>query len=384
MKKILIVMRNIFLTITVLITLFLAGLFLTNHDNIGLAMEALFLVKNSYYEKVDNKILIEGAISGMIDSLGDQYSSYLSPESLTDVKEHLQGSFGGVGIYVGIRDEEITIISPIENTPAERAGLKAGDVITSIENKSTKNMSLDEAVSLMKGEPGLSVVLTVRRAKQEEDLSFELVREIINVPTVRSEILEQAPGVAYLRIAMFASNTYEALTTELKKLADAGFSALIIDLRDNPGGDVNSVISIAELFVPEGPIMHIVERNGKEETIKADAKYLELPIAVLINEGTASASEILAGAIQDREVGTIIGTTSFGKAKVQTVYTLKDGAGIKITTAKYLTPNRRDLNDKGIEPDILIELPEIEDEEQDFVDIQLDKAIEILLRELGN
>ena len=220
----------VFLVFCVVFTTVLGGLILTDYKGLGQLVQVVALVKANFLWDVEIGQLIEGAITGLVESLGDQYSAYMNAEKFQELQRHIQGSFGGIGIYVGVREGNITVIAPIEGTPAAKAGIKAGDVIAKINGKATVNMDIDEAVSLMKGEPGTEVKVSIERPGQEKPLELTLVREIINVPTVAGEILPQNPDIAYLRISMFASNTDEALSKELEMLEEKGFKGLIIDL----------------------------------------------------------------------------------------------------------------------------------------------------------
>jgi carboxyl-terminal processing protease len=361
------------------VTALVGGLFFTNYENIGQLFQVAALIKSEFLWPAETGKLIEGAIEGMVNSLGDEYSVYMNAEKFQELQSHIQGAFGGIGIYVGVREKKITVIAPIEGTPGARAGIKAGDVIAKINGKHTEDMDIDEAVSIMKGEPGTKVKLSIARPGLEKLLEFTITREIINVPTVEGQILKENPDIAYIRIAMFASNTDEAFAKEMEELLQKGFKALIIDLRDNPGGDLDTVVNIARYFVPEGPIVHIVNNDNKTETRFATGNIIKVPVTVLINGGSASASEILAGAIKDTGVGTLIGTKTFGKGIVQSIYFLNQGAGLKLTTAKYLTPNKNDIHQKGISPDIEIELPEYIPGQKELPrDTQKLKAIEVL------
>lgn len=361
------------------VTALVGGVFFTNYQNFGQLLQVGALIKSEFLWPVQTGKMIEGAIEGLVNSLEDEYSVYMNAEKFQELQAHIQGTFGGIGIYVGLRENKITVIAPIEGTPGAKAGIKSGDVIVKINDKSTENMDIDEAVGIMKGEPGTDVKVSIERSGAEKMLDFEITREIINVPTVEGKILEENPDIAYLRIAMFAGNTDEALVEEMKKLTDQGFKAMIIDLRDNPGGDLHTVVNIAGHFIPAGPVVHIVNNNDKTETLPAQGNYIKVPLVVLINGGSASASEILAGAVKDTGVGTLVGTKTFGKGIVQSIFFLNKGAGLKLTTAKYLTPNKNDIHEKGIEPDILVELPEFTPEQKEpLKDTQKEKAIEIL------
>lgn len=378
-KKFFKTLLTIFLVISIALTLIVGGVVATNYKNIGQLIEVATLVKSEFLWSVDTGKLIEGAIKGMVDSLGDEYSVYMNAEKFQELQSHIQGAFGGIGIYVGVRDEKITVIAPIAGSPGAKAGIKAGDIIAKINGQSTAGMDIDEAVSIMKGEPGTEVKVGIEREGQEKLLNFTITREIINVPTVKGEILPKHPDIAYLRISMFASNTDEAFAQEMQKLGQKGYKGLIIDLRDNPGGDLHSVVNIAKALVPQGPIVHIVDNKGNIETKQAPGNNIKVPLVVLINGGSASASEILAGAIKDTGVGTLIGTKTFGKGIVQSIYFLNEGAGLKLTTAKYLTPNKNDIHKKGIAPDLEVELPEFVPGQKELPeDTQLKKAIDVL------
>lgn len=361
------------------VTALVGAFFITNFQNIGQFFQVGAIIKSYFLWPVSMDKLLEGAIEGMVNSLGDEYSVYMNPEKFQELQSHIQGEFGGIGIYVGLRENKITVIAPIEGTPGAKAGIKSGDVIVKINDKPTENMDIDEAVGIMKGEPGTEVKVSISRPGVEKVLDFTITREIINVPTVEGNILQENPDIAYMRISMFASNTDEAFIEELNELTEKGFKALIIDLRYNPGGDLQSVVNIAGQLIPEGPVVHIVSNDNKTQTLTAPGNNIKVPIVVLINEGSASASEILAGAVKDTGVGKLIGTKTFGKGIVQSIYFLSQGAGLKLTTAKYLTPAKNDIHGKGIEPDIVVELPEyIPGQEENFQDTQLLKAIQVL------
>jgi len=381
------VLRGVFSLLVLIcfaVTILVGGLLITNYQNIGQLLQVGALVKSEFLWPAQTDKMIEGAIEGMVNSLGDEYSVYMNAEKFQELQTHIQGVFGGIGIYVGLRENKITVIAPIEGTPGAKAGIKSGDVIIKINDKATEDMDIDEAVGIMKGEPGTDVKVTIERSGAEKMLDFSITREIINVPTVQGQILEENPDIAYLRIAMFASNTDEALAQEMQKLTDQGFKALIIDLRDNPGGDLHTVVNIAEHFIPAGPVVHIVNNDDKTETLPARGNNIKVPLVVLINGGSASASEILAGAVKDTGVGKLVGTKTFGKGIVQSIFFLNKDAGLKLTTAKYLTPNKNDIHEKGIEPDILVELPEYTPGQEELLkDTQKEKAIEILEQQIN-
>ena len=385
-RKVLQILFTIIIIISITVTIFVGTLIATNYQNFGRLIQVGVLIKSEFLWPVSNRVLVEGAIDGMVDSLGDRYSAYLDREKFRELQEHIQGTFGGLGIYVGMRDERITVISPIEGTPGERIGIRGGDVIISINDLPTVNMTLDEAVEQMRGEPGTEVKVAIERPGRDTPIEYTVVREIIDVPAVKGELLEEHQDIAYMRIAMFASNTDEAFTKEFQALREKGFKGLIIDLRNNPGGDLNSVVNIARHLMSEGPVVHIVNNRGQKNTLMArGAEAIDVPLVVLINEGSASASEILAGAVRDTGIGTLIGKNTFGKGVVQNVYFLSEGAGLKLTTSKYLTPNELDIHGTGIAPDIEINLPEyLPNQEEPLQDTQFERAVEYILEKMGN
>src|ERR1039457_3319975 len=339
---------------------------LSDAEYLRLFPEVVKMVKQKYVEKVENKKLIEGAVNGMLSSL-DPHSAYLTPEFFKEMNIEISGSFGGLGIEIHMNDGKLTVISPIDDTPAFRAGIKTGDIIWKIDGKPTKGLNINEAVNRMRGPKGTMVTLTVIRNKVLQPLNFELERDIIRTVSIKSPTLE--PGYAYIRIAHFQERTGEELTAALKSLnrENGGkLRGLVIDLRNNPGGLLESAASVAGRFLEsKGGKALVVYTKGRDEesrmTLTADGKDKEpgYPIAVLINGGSASASEIVAGALQDHRRAVIVGTQSFGKGSVQTVFPLKGGGGLKLTTALYYTPNGRSIQAKGITPDIIVEIGEI-------------------------
>jgi carboxyl-terminal processing protease len=350
-----------------------AALLGTNVQQVTELLKLTSLIKLESLEKVTNRQLIEGAMKGMVGSLKDPYSVYMETREYNQLEAHMEGNYGGIGIYVGMREENrLTVVSPIKGTPGFRAGLQSGDIIVKIDNVETYDMDLDTAVGMMKGQPGTKVVLAIFREGSHQLLEMEITREVINIPAVEGKILEKHPEIAYIELLTFSNNTSKELAKMLANLEkNNNFKGIILDLRNNPGGSLQAAVEVAEFFVPPGPIVHIADSRNTE-TISAHGGYLNKPLVVLVNKGSASASEILAGAIKDREVGTLVGTTTFGKGLVQSVYQLSGGA-LKLTTAKYLTPEKHDINKKGIEPHV-----EVEQEKDTAKDVQLEKAIEIL------
>ena len=329
--------------------------------------DVLDLIEKNYVDDVDTKELIQKAIQGMVHGL-DPHSSFLPPEALEDLKIDTKGKFGGIGIVISMPKGLLTVISPIENTPAYKAGVKTGDIIIKINGKSTKDMILWEAVKQMRGPKGKEVVITVFRKGTPDPIVFNLVRDIIPIESVKSIILK--PGYGYVRVTNFQNNTTRDLIKALNSLeaGEAGTKGLILDLRGNPGGLLNQAVMISDLFLQDGIIVSIKGRESKH-TKNYRAHYDEIdrkyPMVVLVSGGSASASEIVAGALQDHKRALILGTTTFGKGSVQTVETLREGYGLKYTIARYYTPNGRSIQALGIKPDIVVKQRIIEEDDTD-------------------
>ncbi len=351
-------------------------------DNLEPFFKALNLVRFEYIKKdIDLDIVIQGAIKGMLKALDDPYTRYMDTQTLKREQEDIfLGRFGGLGIIISMKDDQLIIISPIEDTPAYRAGIKAGDKIIEIDGKPTEGMGLDEAVDILRGEKGTEVTLGIKRENVEELLGITIIRDIIEVKAVKKEVMGKNNNLAYIRITTFNVNTkpeLEEVLNEFKK--DSDIHGVILDLRNNPGGLLDSAVEVASKFIKEGPIVHIKDRDGIVATIESKGnKYPEWPLFVLVNKGSASASEIVAGAIQDSGRGKLLGEKTFGKGVVQQVFNLNNGSGVAVTTSEYFTPNERSINHIGIEPDILVE--SVEDDEQDM---QLNKAIQLLEEEIN-
>ena len=332
---------------------------------------ALQIVKSRYVESVPIDTLMTGAVKGMVNSLGDPHSVYMDPKMYKDFMIETEGSFGGVGIVVGVKDKMLTVVSPIEGTPGEKAGIKSGDLIVKIDGKDTKELLLDEAVNKIRGPEGTQVVLSILRGN-EQMKDYTLTRSNIQIKTVAGKMLPD--NIGYIRISMFNENTGSDFDRQYQELEKEGMKAIILDLRDNPGGLLEESVKVASKFVPKGPIVSVVTRDGRRETHSSDLDAVKYPAVVLVNGGSASASEIVSGAIQDTGTGTLVGTKTYGKGSVQTILRL-DGGAIKLTIAKYLTPNDRSINGIGIEPDVQVELPETREPGNDA---QFDKAVEII------
>ncbi|MGI6685726.1 MAG: S41 family peptidase [Bacillota bacterium] len=363
-----------------------------NTWHLGNAFKAVSLIKARSLEPLNAQQMVDGAMKGIVKELNDPYSVYLEPEEYQSLQTQMKGTYGGLGIYVGIPEDtkRLTVMSPIKGTPAARAGIKSGDEIWEIDGKNAQEMDIDTAVSLMKGEAGTKVTLGIKSPNEEKVHQIPLVREIIEIPSVEGKMLEQYPDLAYINISMFNDMTGQELYETIEELTqENNCRGLILDLRNNPGGALNAAVEAGGLFVPEGdPVVWLVDKQRTEAFISS-GNLIDLPLVVLINKGSASASEILAGAIKDVKAGTLVGETSFGKGIVQSVFELGDGAALKITTAKYLTPNKNDIHKKGIEPDVKVIIPEGTDPAVIYSidpekDIQLNKAVEILQTKIIN
>ncbi|MCR4441630.1 MAG: S41 family peptidase [Peptococcaceae bacterium] len=369
LKKITAILTVFCFIVTALVCLF----YFTCSAEINRMLEVGFLIKTQYLHDVTVKQLLKGAARGMVESLDDPYSVFMDAQEYNDLQRYIQGSFGGIGIYVEVtKDRKLVVSSPIEGTPAYKAGIKRGDIIIKVDDAFTSEMEYDEAIARMRGEPGTKVKISVMREGMTKLLDFTLTREIIDIPSVESRVLEN--NIGYLRLKVFSSNTDEIAAKHLKSLQEKGIKALILDLRDNPGGDLETAVNIADYLIPESPIVYIVNKSGYTQTYKsADRNYLHLPLVVLINGGSASASEVLSGAVKDTGAGVLMGEKTFGKGIVQGIFPLGKGEGLKLTTSKYLTPAKKDIHEKGIEPDIVVAQPAAASE-----DVQLKKALEYL------
>ncbi|SHK49777.1 S41 family peptidase [Tepidibacter formicigenes] len=328
------------------------------------------VIEENYYTKVNEEDLINGATKGLFEGLNDPYSQYMTKKEFEDLMEYTHGSYSGIGVIVMPgEDGLITVVSPIEDTPGFRAGIKAGDKIVKVNGKDVTAKEMDKAISMMKGKKGTKVIITIlRESKEPFDLTIK--REEIRLKTVKSQVLED--NIGYIRITTFDEKTAGDFKKNLKELQSKNIKGLIIDLRDNPGGLLDQCQKIADELIGEGTIVYTKDNKGKKEYLKSDAKKVGIPLALLVNKGSASASEILSGAVRDNKEGVLIGTTTFGKGLVQRVKPLKDGSGFKLTIAQYFTPNGEYIHGKGIKPDIVVEK----------VEEQLPKAIEYIKEQI--
>lgn len=328
------------------------------YAQIELFSYALTTIQSEYVDVKTPQELIYGSLKGMLGSL-DPHSQFLTPDDYKELKSETQGKFGGLGIEISIKDGLLTVITPIDDTPAYRAGIKAGDRIVKIESELTKDLTLNDAVKKLRGDPGSEVKITVLREDDFKLLDFAIKREIIQIQDVK-DVMILDDRIGYVRLAEFREESFTEMHKALEKLRKAGMDSLIVDLRNNPGGLLNIAIKISEDFLPPGQM--IVSTKGRHaaqdiETYSKNTqgKVTDVPVVILINQGSASGSEILAGALQDNKRAVIVGEQSFGKGSVQSVIPLPDGSGLRLTTSKYFTPSGRSIHGKGITPDIVIE-----------------------------
>ena len=338
------------------------------YKGLKLFSDVIELVEKNYVDPVGSKKLIDKAIQGMVHSL-DPHSALLTPDDFKELKVETQGEFTGIGVSITMRKGFITVISPIVGTPAYKSGIKAGDRIVKVDGKPTTD--LRQAVKMIRGPKGTKVVVTIVRKGSKEPIRFDLIRDIIPVESVKSIVFK--PGYGYVWVTNFRDNTTEDLVEALKKYESAKvpLKGLILDLRDDPGGLLNQAIKVSDLFLEKGKILSVKGRLKKNDQVfeaTPNEVKRDYPIVVLINGGSASASEIVAGALQDQKRALILGTTSFGKGSVQSVETLRDGYGLKLTIARYYTPSGRSIQAKGIKPDIIVKRRFIDKEEMNYID----------------
>jgi len=329
---------------------------------VELFSDSLAIIDSEYADEVDSKKMIYGAISGMVASL-DSHSQFMDPEAYNELKSETEGHFGGLGIEITVKDGLLTVITPIEDTPAWKAGIKAGDRIVKINQELTKDMTLFDAVKKMRGTPGEAVNLTILRESEKKVLEFKVIRDVIKIKDIKdARVLEG--GIGYIRLVEFRENTPVEFRTAWEKLKKQGANALILDLRNNPGGLLESAVSVTEEFVEDGKKIVYTKGRKKEQNLEFVSKNkkadLGSPMVVLINDGSASGSEIFAGALQDYKRAIIIGIKSFGKGSVQTVIPLSDGSALRLTTSKYFTPSGKLIHGNGVMPDIVVEEGKIE------------------------
>jgi len=324
---------------------------------------ALEIIRSNYVEEPNSKELIQGAIRGMVSSL-DPHSSYMSERAFKEINMDIKGEFQGVGIQIGIKNQQLTVISPIEDTPADRAGIAAGDKILKINDEWTKDMSIEDAVDRMRGPKNTQVRLLIHREGWEKPKDFTITRDVIKVQSVKSRMLDD-PGTGYVKIIQFQGQTAKDVDKALKKLEEKGMKRLVLDMRNNPGGLLDSSVDVSSLFLPKDKLVVYIQGRNKEDRkdFLAGGTFpvRDYPVVVLVNTGSASASEIVAGALQDSKRAVVVGTQTFGKGSVQTVFPLDGNTGMRLTTAKYYTPSGRSIQNVGISPDVEVKLPTIKE-----------------------
>lgn len=366
---------------------------LRNAEDFDRFITILTLARTKHVEEVSMEDLLEGAMEGAIKALEDPYSSYYDASKYEDFKISVTGHYSGIGVVVEQRDGQVLVQTPFDRAPGattrfegagpdDPVGLRPGDVIIKVDDYDVTGLPVDKVAELIRGEAGTIVRVTVTRDGYDRPLEFNIKRAEISIPTVESAVLDG--NIGYLKLNMFTEDTANQSRQQLANLRSQGVEGLILDLRNNPGGSLEISRQVAELFIPSGPVVHIVYRDADTQTLYANnPKGFDMPLVVLVNGGSASASEIVAGAIQDTQSGTLVGTTTFGKGSVQTIWDLDEGTGVKITTARYLTPNKRSIDKVGIEPDILIEMTDGAVFGEVGNDPQLDAGIKVILQELG-
>jgi len=327
------------------------------YENVKVFAEALSIIKKNYVEDVKTKDLVYNAIKGMVNSL-DPHSAFMTPEGYKEMQVDTKGEFGGLGIQIGLKDNILTVIAPIEDTPAYKAGILSGDKIIKINGESTKDMGLMDAVNKMRGPKGTAVSITIVREGWKEPKDFSIVRDVIKVKSVKYKTLDD--GIGYVKITQFQEQTAADLANALTKLNDEKMTSLVLDLRNNPGGLLNSAVDVASQFLPQGKlVVYIKDRAGEKAEYRSDGSrpsYDKVTMVVLVNQGSASASEIVAGALKDWHRAVVLGVQTFGKGSVQSVVPLSDGSGLRLTTARYYTPNGTSIQSTGIVPDIIAKI----------------------------
>lgn len=338
-------------------------------------LRTMKLLKRNYNGEVDNHQLFDGAIKGMVESVGDPYTVYLNKKDFQQLSEMTVGSFGGIGIVFGKRGNDYVVISALEDNPGAKAGIKSGDIITAIDDKSTREMNMEQVANKIRGKYGTIVTLELKD-KEGKLRKVNVVRAEIKNPSVAGQMLANTK-IGYIRIAMFNENTGDDFAKKYAELEKQGMQALVLDLRENPGGILNAGVDVAKMLVPKGPIVSVIDKNGNKYEETSSLEKVKYPLAVLVDHGSASASEIVAGAIKDTKSGKLFGVKTFGKGSVQSVYRLDNNTAVKITVAKYYTPSGVSIHNVGIEPDVKVELPD-----DATVDVQLKAAEDYLLQQL--
>jgi carboxyl-terminal processing protease len=347
----------------------------TQAKGISTLFSVVGLIKSQSLTSIKTGDMLTGAAAGIVGALKDPYSQYLDVENREKLNERMSGEFGGIGVYI-LQDEtgRLRLIAPIEGTPAYKVGVKHNDIILQVDGESVLNMTPDDVSVKLRGEPGTQVSLNIFRESSSQEYEFKINREIISVPSVMTQLVNANDNIGYVRLSIFQSHSQTEMQEKIDKLLqENNIEGLILDIRDNGGGDFEAATSIASLFLNGENIVSVADAQGDKIVHKANTGRYKLPLVVLVNENSASASEILAGALQDNNRAELVGETTYGKGLVQTVYVLPDGGALKLTTAKYYTPNGNDIHKIGIIPNEQVEQPSNSDR-----DLQLDKAVELL------
>jgi len=346
------------------------------------------ILKREYVDndKIDEKKLVEGAVAGLVQGIGDPYTQYMTAEEFAATNEQMEGEYAGVGLVVTMENDKVIVVSPIEDTPGDRAGIMSGDIIIGVDDQMITNKKLDEVVAMMKGKPGTQVKLTILKAGTTTPVDITITREKIVLNPVKSQMLSD--NIGYIKITTFhQQNVASSFHDALEGLKRKGYKGLILDLRDNGGGLLTECVKVADEILGEGPIVYTIDNKGRKEVETSDKNQIDVPLVVLVNGGTASASEIVSGAVKDTKAGTLVGTKTFGKGLVQSVVPLTfDNSAVKVTIARYYTPSGVSIQGTGIEPDIVVDLPDELKRKAELTrseDIQLNKAIEVLKQQIN-
>ena len=365
-----------------IVTLTLISVFWGMHKlthNAGGTLQFLYTlgkIRSSYVGEYTDKKLFEGAMHGLVESLDDPYSEYMDEKGFARLNEMTDGTFGGIGVVLGQRNKEIVVVSPMEGSPGAKAGIEAGDKILKVNDVDTKGRTLEDVVSTIRGKKGTSVKLLLEH-KNGQQFTADIVRDDIKVKSVAGRMLPDSK-IGYIRIAMFNENTGEEFKKAYEKLEQEGMQATLLDLRHNPGGLLTECVKVSNYIVPKGPVVSITDKKGNTKVYESKLEKVKYPLAVLIDHGSASASEIVSAAVQDTKAGKLFGVKTYGKGCVQSVFHITTKTGLKLTTAMYYTPSGRSIHKVGVTPDVEIELPE-----KATVDVQLNKAEEYLRDELN-
>ena len=353
--------------------------------NVGRLIGAMNFIESHYVQEVDKNELVDGAISGMVKSLDDPHSVYLEPKLYSRLKADTSGSFGGIGVYMGFKEGNVNVLSVMPDSPGEKVGLMAGDLILAVDSQPVTEIDPSEVALKIRGKVGSDVELLIHR-EGEEDKTYKITRDVIQVETVFGKMLDSAMG--YIRITNFSENTGKEFKNIYSKLEQENMKGFILDLRQNPGGLITSCVEIAKEIVPKGPIVSVIQRDGEKEVFNSELENPKYPIVVLLDENSASASELLSGALQDTKAALIVGMKSYGKGSVQTVIPMFQDDGLKLTIAKYYTPNGRSIDGTGVEPDVEVKLDKSiligrEPDTNSAEDTQLQKAEELLTNQIS-